>query len=35
MAENIMQESAIPNPVKEVSMEDEQSYRGDTTNNFD
>jgi hypothetical protein len=35
IAENIVRESNIPNPVKEVSMEDEQSYRGDTTHNFD
>jgi len=33
---NIVQESSkIPNPVKEVSMEDEQSYQGNTTHNFD
>jgi hypothetical protein len=36
MAEHIVKESSIPNPVKEeVSMEDEQSFKGDTTHNFD
>ena len=25
----------MPNPVKEVSMEDEQSYQGNTTHNFE